>query len=208
LLLRELGCRDAAALPPPVLVADASEREAAQATLRAVGARGPYAVLAPGARYGPAKKWPPERFAATAARLRAQYGWTVLLAGEGTDATDTAAVRSLDPAAIDLAGRTSLAALVGLLAGARVVVANDSGTMHLAAALGRPVVGIFGSTSPVWTGPVGPFARSVVQPTWCAPCFARTCAQDFGCMLRLTPEHIFDTLATLLEAGAGPQEPA
>ena len=205
ILLRELGCRNADRLPPPVLVADADERRAAQAALDAAGAHGPYAVLAPGARYGAAKKWPPERFAATAAGLRALHGWTVLLAGEGADAADTAAVRRLDPAAIDLAGRTSLAALVGLLAGARVVVANDSGTMHLAAALGRPVVGIFGSTSPAWTAPVGALAGSVARPTWCAPCFAKTCVQDFECMLRIKPEDVLREIASRLDAGTPSQ---
>lgn len=182
---------------PPLLRADAGERDAGQAILQAAGVRRRYAVLAPGARFGPAKKWPCERFAAVAAHLRTAYGWDVVLAGERGDAPETAAVRALEPAAIDLAGTTSLAALVGVLAAAEVVVANDSGTMHLAAALGRPVVGIFGSTSPAWTAPVGPAVRFLSDPPWCAPCFAKTCVQDFACMLRITPEHIATELVAL-----------
>jgi heptosyltransferase-2 len=176
--------------PAPPLVARAGERTAASALAATAGFGADYVVLLPGARYGPAKRWPAERFAATGAALHAAWNCAVVLAGEVEDAPATAAVRAALPVAVDLAGRTPLPALVGLLAGARAVVANDSGGMHLAAALGRPVVGIFGSSDPGWTGPRGAHAHAVVQPVWCAPCFAPHCRQDFACMLGITPERV------------------
>ncbi len=178
------------------LVERGPERDAAVAVRQARGIGGSYAVLAPGARYGPAKRWPAESFARAAALLRDQCGYTIVLAGDGSDVAATRAVQRLDPGSIDLAGTTSLAAFLGLLAGAAGVIANDSGTMHVAAALGRPVVGVFGSTDPRWTAPHGRRAAWVAEPPWCAPCFAPTCREDFACMLRITPERVVELLLT------------
>jgi heptosyltransferase-2 len=199
-LLRLLGVPIAAARAPALPV-HPEERLAAQRLLESRGVTRPYLAVAPGARYGPSKRYPPERFAAAAASLAAAQSCDVVLVGEAADAAATAAVHAALPAAVDLCGTTSLAALVGVLAGARGVLANDSGTMHLAASLGVPVVGVFGSTDPRWTSPRGERAAFVVHPVKCAPCFAPTCRVDFGCMLGIAPEELVAALEGQLAKG-------
>lgn len=177
----------------PLLRPRPEETSAARRLLESLGLAGRDPLLvAPGARFGAAKRYPADRFASAARLLAERDGSPVLLVGEAADAGATAEVAAGCPEAIDLAGRTSLGELIGLLAAARGVLSNDSGTMHLSAALGTPVVGIFGSTSRAWTHPIGPRARSVSVPVWCAPCYARTCAQDFACMLRIAPETLVE----------------
>ncbi|HTK69025.1 MAG TPA: lipopolysaccharide heptosyltransferase II [Candidatus Eisenbacteria bacterium] len=142
-----------------------------------------YAVVAPGASYGPAKQWGPERFASAAQDLTA-HGLTIVLVGSREDAgVAKATIRPLVAAHThDLTGATDLSALVGILAGADVVLSNDSGVMHLAAALERPTVGIFGSTSPVWTSADAPWVRNLYAAYPCSPCFRRTCPIGYGCL--------------------------
>jgi heptosyltransferase-2 len=187
-------------------LARVEERQAAQARLAAAGVGGgPYLVVAPGARFGAAKRYPAERFAAAAESVAAARRIAVVLVGAAEDAAATRAVRDALPSAVDLAGRTTLGELVGILAGATGVLANDSGTMHLAAALGVPTVGVFGSTNPRWTAPRGARATALARPVWCAPCYAPTCVQDFGCMLGIAPEVVARALAAEL---ATPPEPS
>jgi len=202
-LLAEVGLPAAAAAPPPPLVAHREERDAARALLDALGVGSDYVVLLPGARYGPSKRWPAERFAAAARRIAADWRCAVVLCGEASDAEATAAVQRALPEAVDLAGRTPAPALLGVLAGSRGVVSNDSGGMHLAAALGRPVVGVFGSSTPEWTAPLGPAAVAVVQPVWCAPCFAPVCREDFACMTGIAPERVARALEGAARTTAG-----
>jgi heptosyltransferase-2 len=156
---------------------------------------GPYVVLAPGAAYGKAKQWPPERFAQVAARLAGERDWKVALVGSRADAAVCASIARMastsfgarPSAVVDLSGRTSLAELVAVLAGARAVVSNDSGAMHLASAAGVPVVAIFGATnehrtSPLTRGPGAPAARILTSEAWCRPCMLRECPIDHRCM--------------------------
>jgi len=205
--LQALGRGGAEAAPPPAspwprLQATSEERAAAATLLRshALPPEAAALVVAPGARYGAAKRWPAERFAAAAAQAATFLEAPVVLVGGREDANATAAVHAALPAAVDLAGRTPLPTLLGLLAGARGVLSNDSGVMHLAAALGAPVVGIFGSTNPEWTRPLGPRAAVVVHPVPCAPCYLRRCPIDFPCMHGIAPEHVVATLRRLLAA--------
>ena len=145
-------------------------------------------VLVPGAEYGPAKRWPAAHFATMAEQLVAQHQMPVLLLGSGKDADVCAQIASSVNAAHpgtchDLAGRTSLQDAIALVAKARAMVSNDSGLMHVAAALGVPQVAIFGSSSPLHTPPLSPLAQvvwlkneaSYQPPLDCAPCFARQC---------------------------------
>ena len=157
-----------------------SELVAGNAALERLGK---YAVVAPGASYGPAKQWGPERFAKAAQDIAAR-GFTIVLVGSRDDGPAARAViQSLAGAHTDdLTGATDLPALVGVLAGAEVVLSNDSGVMHLAAALGRPTVGIFGSTSPVWTSADAPWVRNLYAAYPCSPCFRRTCPIGYGCL--------------------------
>ena len=167
----------------PRLTATDEERERASALLESRGLRGAYVVLAPGASYGPAKRWDAERFAALGAALRGRDGTRSVLVGAREDGEATGRVVALlGPAALDLTGSTDLPALAGVLDGAALVASNDSGVMHLAAALGRPTVAIFGSTSPIWSAAQAPWVRALYAAYPCSPCFRRTCPIGYGCL--------------------------
>jgi heptosyltransferase-2 len=162
----------------------------------------PVACLCPGAEYGPAKRWPVRHFAALARRLR-DRGFAVWLLGSAKDAPVAEAIREASEGACDnLAGRTDLGDAADLLACAAVVVSNDSGLMHVAAAVGSPVVALFGSSSPDYTPPLSPVARIVRHPVPCSPCFRRECPLGhFACMEDLSVESV---LAETLAAAGNP----
>lgn len=144
---------------------------------------GPYVVIAPGASYGPAKRWLPERFAALARALYEREGMRAVLVGSNEDRAASAEVASaLGSIALDLTGGTDLRTLVGLLDRSKLAVSNDSGVMHVAAALGKPTVAIFGSTSPVWSSAKAPWVRALYAAYPCSPCFRRTCPIGYGCL--------------------------
>jgi heptosyltransferase II len=130
----------------------------------------PLVGVAPGATFGPAKKWFPERFAAVADRLSDAYGVRVLIFGSGADRASAEQV-SLHArnGLIDLAGRTNLKEAMTLIARCRLFISNDSGLMHVAAALGVPTVAIFGSTNPITTSPVGDCSIIVRKEVACSP---------------------------------------
>jgi heptosyltransferase-1 len=130
-----------------------------------------YAVLMPGTNWQ-TKRWPVEKFAALVAPLREQFGLASVLAGGG----DAAAMAKDLPGVINLAGKTSLNQLTALLERAELVIANDSGPMHIAAALGRPLVTPFGPTNPVRTGPYGRMESVVRLDLICSPCYSRKCS--------------------------------
>ena len=152
-------------------------------------------VLAPGAEYGPAKKWPAGHYAQLAGALL-DAGRQVWLMGSPKDVDDCAAIAAAEPRVQSLAGHTSLLDAVDLLSGVDQVVCNDSGLMHLACALGRPTVGIFGSTSPRFTPPLGEAAVVVEQTLDCRPCFARRCPLGhLNCLNTLAPEQVLRQIA-------------
>ena len=128
----------------------------------------------PGATYGEAKRWDPERFAEVGKKLGAKGYWLVLLGVREEKALCDRIGEGIGEKAINLAGETDLRALAGVLAHCSAFVSNDTGVMHLEAALGIPVVGLFGSTSPEWTRPLGR-AKVIYKRPYCSPCFARTC---------------------------------
>lgn len=194
LLGRVLGVEPGA--EPPALAVD----EPARAEARALaGSDGPYAILAPGATYGPAKRWPVARFAETGRRLAAR-GWRLLACGAGGEREACEAVARACGAE-SLAGRTSLPAMAALCAGAAAVVSNDSGLAHLAGAVGAPTVTVFGSTSSAWTAPLGERVEVAQRAPVCSPCFARTCRIGYRCLEAVDVE---DVLAALDRArGAG-----
>lgn len=202
---RPVGRRAAAAEAPgdlyalPRLVVQPDEREAARHQLVAAGlaAAARPIVVAPGARYGAAKRYPAERFAAAASLLQAELKEPVVLVGSAADADETRAVQAQLPGSVDLAGRTAMGALLGILETASGVLSNDSGVMHLAAALGAPVVGVFGSSNPEWTRPLGERAAFVYHKVVCSPCYAPTCARDFACMLEIAPSTLAQALGAL-----------
>ncbi len=152
----------------------------------------PVAVLCPGAEYGPAKRWPAEYYADLATKLGAA-GFSVWLMGSEADQAVAQAILDAQPGcAIDLCGRTDLASAIDLISASQVVISNDSGLMHIAAALGRPLVAIFGSSSPKHTPPRSAAARVQYLAIECSPCFERVCPLGhFRCMRDLEPERIF-----------------
>ena len=181
-------------VPEPRLRVDDAARAATLAKL-GLSADRPAAAFAPGAEYGPAKRWPPRHFAALARTLAAR-GWQVWLLGSAKDAEATRAVAALaGQSCIDLAGRTSLDEAIDLLASAARVVTNDSGLMHVAAALDRPTAAIFGSSSPEFTPPLSARARVVSLHLDCSPCFKRVCPLGHtNCLEKLEPDTVLEAL--------------
>ncbi len=156
------------------------------------------ACFCPGAEYGPAKRWPTRHFAELARQL-ADRGFGVNLLGSAADqSVGDEIVRASGGAAYNLCGVTSLDEAMILLSGAELVVTNDSGLMHVAAALDRPTVALYGSSSPAFTPPLSERARVVKLDLVCSPCFARTCPlKHFDCMEKLGPEKVMETIKEL-----------
>jgi len=174
----------------PLLGIAETARAGAETMIADASVRGRYAVLAPGALYGPAKRWPAERFA-TLGRAFEAKGWTPLVCGAATDRPLALAVAAaIGSTARTLAGRTTLTLQAALCAGARVVVSNDSGLAHLAAAVGAPTVAVFGSTSSAWTAPLGRRVRVVQRAPVCGPCFQRTCRIGVRCLTAITVDEV------------------
>lgn len=152
-------------------------------------------VFCPGAEFGPAKRWPAPHFAALATAL-ARPGEPVWLVGAAKDAAVGDEIAQLAPgAALNLCGRTTLDQAIDLLAGARQVVCNDSGLMHVAAALDRPLVAVFGSSSFDYTPPMSAAAQVVSLRLDCSPCFKRECPLGhLRCLNDLMPERVLAAL--------------
>jgi heptosyltransferase-2 len=156
-----------------------------------LGGEGPWIGLNPGAFYGTAKRWLPERYAAVGDTLARRTGARVAIVGGAAERAlgETIASSMREPARV-LCGETSLPDLTGVLAGLTVLVTNDSGPMHVAAALGVPVVAVFGPTDSRETGPVGEAHRIVREPVHCSPCKLRECPIDHRCMTRIGADRV------------------
>lgn len=170
-----------------------------------------FVALAPGAEYGPSKRWPAERFAALAARAMngelAGRRLAVVLVGAEGDREICAAIRAEVPGVHDLSGATGLADAVDLLSAAALVVTNDSGLMHVAAALARPLVAVYGSTLPDHTPPLSSRAVALSRRLDCAPCFERACPLGHtDCLRTLDVDTVARAAIEALGAGR-PQAP-
>jgi heptosyltransferase-2 len=179
------------ALPQPAL----QSTDAQQRTLLArlgLATDKPVIAFCPGAEYGPAKRWPEVHFA-TLARLLAARGCVVWLIGSPKDhAVAETIAQGSNGACTNLCGKTDIAEAADLLAASRLVVTNDSGLMHVAAAVGRPVIALYGSSSPRFTPPLGADARILTQDIECSPCFKRECPLGhFRCLNDLSPQRVF-----------------
>lgn len=152
----------------------------------------PVAVLCPGAEYGPAKRWPARYFAELAHQFSAA-GHEVWLAGSARDAPiGDEIARLAGGTCTNLCGKSTLDEAIDLISCAAVVVSNDSGLMHIAAALDKPLIALYGSSSPAFTPPLSAHARIVKLDLPCSPCFERVCPLGhFNCMLQLTPQQVW-----------------
>lgn len=148
-------------------------------------------AIGAGASYGSAKCWPPARFAALASLLQVQSDADILLFGTAAEsAVSNAIIAEMPRAPIDLTGKTAVGDLPALFSQCQLFVGNDSGAMHIAAAVGLPVVAVFGPTDPFGTAPVTPRCTIVQEKPYCSPCFLRRCPTDHRCMTRITPDAV------------------
>ena len=189
--------------PSPVLVPDVANRAAAMRALRLKTDR-PVVILCPGAEYGPAKRWPPNQFAELATMFL-RDGLQVWIVGSPNDRMAADAVlNSLGDnmhKVRDLTARTDLGTAIDILSSASLVVSNDSGLMHAAAAVGAPLVALFGSSSPAYTPPLSPLAQVAKIDIACSPCFERECPLGhFKCMRELKPPIVYNLARAALPA--------
>jgi heptosyltransferase-2 len=166
----------------------------------AAGGRNKVIGVSPGAAYGTAKRWLPERFAEAAGALAAVRGASIALFGSKDERALCEEVAGMldGLSVVNYAGETSLAQFIELAAGCEVFLTNDSGAMHIASALGVPTVAVFGATDDVATGPTGPKARVVREKVECSPCLLRECPIDHRCMQRVPARRVVEEALKLL----------
>lgn len=180
-------------VPRPQLRVNGDERAQLRRRL-GLAAAGRVACLCPGAEYGPSKRWPVQYFGELAGMLSAG-GFAVWLVGSAKESDIGAAISANCATAVNLCGRTTLDDAVVLLSCADLVVSNDSGLMHVAAALDRPLIALYGSSSPSFTPPLSDRAHVVKHEVPCSPCFQRVCPlRHFDCMMKLAPSRVLDEI--------------
>jgi len=188
------------------LAVTGEERETMATRLASLGiGRGaPIVVINPGATYGSAKRWYPDRFAAVADALSAEWGARIVVVGSTAEtplAGEIEAAMRNPP--VNLAGKTTVRELMALLSLSSFLVTNDSGPMHIGAALGVPLVAIFGPTDWRRTSPWSERAKVVRVEIDCSPCRLRVCDRGHECMLGVTPGMVVDAARQLLPGGPG-----
>lgn len=188
--------------PQPRLVIDETSRDAALVKFELQLDR-PVLALCPGAEFGEAKRWPAEHYAKVA-EIKIREGWQVWLFGSKNDHAGGEDIRmrlipGLREEVSNLSGQTSLAEAIDLMSAATAVVSNDSGLMHVAAALNRPLVAVYGSTSPAFTPPLADRVAIVRLGLECSPCFDRTCRfGHYNCLRELKPRPVIEALDRLV----------
>ncbi len=156
--------------------------------------------IAPGASYGPAKMWFPERFAAVADRLADEFSARIILFGSAGDRERTDLVQQYSKnTMINLAGETTLKEVTGLIRECNLFISNDSGLMHLAGALNIPLIAIFGSTNPTTTSPTGRKSVVIYKNVSCSPCLKKVCPTDFRCMDLIGVDDVYDAAKNILD---------
>jgi len=192
-MLRQAGIE---AVPStPWVYLSLQERLKARETLK--GLRRPLVGIAPGATYGSSKRWPPERFARVSEKVIRELGGGIVVFGSEAEAGAGAEILSAIPSggAVSMAGKTGLRLLASLIAECDILLTNDSGPMHIAYAVGTPLVAIFGSTEPALTGPPPAGGEVVRKPLPCSPCFERECGEGaLKCMEAVGPDEVFDAV--------------
>jgi len=208
-LLRRIGWIESRGEVRPIrLQIPETARESAEIALRRAGARDAAwrCAIAPGASYGAAKCWPPERFASLADRLISECGADVIFFGTLEERQIIARIcGKMKSRAISVAGETFMGDLPAFFSACSMFIGNDSGAMHVAAAAGIPVVGIFGSTDPEGTAPVTQQFSLIREPVSCSPCFLRRCPVDHRCMTRISVDSVFSAARAIRNAAGNPQ---
>jgi heptosyltransferase-2 len=203
---------DGLGIPRPVpavlkLAVTEKEREAMAERLASLGIdRGaPIVAINPGATYGSAKRWYPERFAAVADSLAEEWGARVVVVGSAAEAPLAGEIEAAARRGVaNIAGKTTVREMMAFLSLSSFLVTNDSGPMHIGAALGVPLVAIFGPTDWRRTSPWSPLAKVVRIEIDCSPCRRRVCDRGHECMLGVTPEMVLDAARQLLPGGPRP----
>lgn len=184
-------------------------RAAGLDALRVAGIAAPVVGVSPGAAYGDAKRWLPERFAETAARVARAHAASVALFGAAAERplceSLAGTIRAGQIAVRNFAGETTLRQFIDLAAACRLFLTNDSGAMHIASALGVPTVTVFGATDETTTGPTGDWARIVREQVECSPCLLRACPIDHRCMTHVSTERVVGVALQLWEQSASRQ---
>ncbi len=203
-LVRSLGCQANEEIPvleiPPITL----EKAAGKLRVWGIEDRDCLVGISPGAQYGSAKEWFPERYGEFARRLNQQTGARFLVLGSPKDRGAAREIcRSAGQAALDLTGQTSLAEAISLIASCRAFITNDSGLMHVASALRVPLVAIFGSTDPLRTGPRGRTSRVLCKSVDCAPCLKKTCPEQRKCMQEITVDEVLEATKLIMQVPKG-----
>jgi len=200
-LVRGLGL-EAAAAPPRIVVTETTRARARRLLDENDVSPGTTIVgFAPGSAYGHAKRWPPDRVTQVITRIVREREAHCLLVGAGADREAGRAIESTLPPGVrvvNLIGRTDLRLLMGVLEACRAFVSNDSGAMHLAAALGVPVTAIFGPTDERATAPVGDH-DVIVHQVFCRPCMLRECPIDHRCMKRISGDEVYSAVTRRID---------
>ena len=182
----------------PTLTVCADERESLKVKLREKNAPlTNFCLMVPGATYGSAKTWLQENFRETARRL--SQSLPVVLAGGKAERNVCADIASCAEGIHDMSGETSLGEFFALVETADLLIANDSGAAHVAGSLATPAVVIFGSTSPLWTAPLGERAEVVRHPTLCPPCYLKRCPTNLECFAGIQPGDIVERALGLMK---------
>jgi heptosyltransferase-2 len=179
--------------PSMEITARPEDRSNARKLLTASGmpAGAPFLILSPGAAFGAAKRWGDHQFAAAADTLCREYNLSVVIIGSESERSISESIRTyMKQPAVVLNGKTSVETLIGLIAESSLLLGNDSGPVHLAAALGVPTVAVFGATDYIVAAPYSPRGRAVREPVECSPCWLRECPIDHRCMTRVSPEMV------------------
>ena len=203
-LVRGLGIEAPSMLPHIEVSEDTRRRTRRLFELTEIADDAPLVGFAPGAAYGHAKRWPPDRVGQVITRLVRERGARCLLVGAGADREAGREIESTVPPdirVVNLIGRTDLRQLTGVLEACRAFVSNDSGAMHLAAAVGVPVTAIFGPTNERATAPAGDH-DVILRQVFCRPCMLRECPIDHRCMKRISAEDVYASVARRMERTA------
>lgn len=158
-----------------------------------------FVTIAPGAKYGPAKMWPVQHYQKLVTQLNNRGIHSVIIGTQQELGLGDTIVSGSD-LATNLCGKTNLLEMIAVMAQSELLVSNDSGTMHVMSALAKPQIAIFGSTSPIWTGPFNPMAEIITINNKCSPCFKRVCQYEhYECLTKILPQTVFEAVLKIMD---------